>query len=723
MNLKKSLVFILIPILAICVLIGLHWLHADQAKILISSFLDNIIKFPDIVYGDYIHPHFEGSLSLIEFLSGNRQSIGYRILSSRRVNIKEYKVSVELVYNDHNIPINFMVIRDDGKWSISHMPEYNYIPAAFLLEYRNDGKDQNVIFDIRGDTVSYSSVYPLSLKKWTPMSLHTIDEYIIDHAILKINHISKVLRYGHNTIEDIYMGNIKTATKMPVYTREVNGFTYSQDNFIPIGAEEVYICSDTDNIAQLAIYDRQTLYTDRIRVLISDSSHQSKSHKEINMLCNGNYKVKLISRDEPLEFEFEIGDQITFKPSQSGVELYHRQELLATAPNRWHIGGNNGNTMYMQDIKRGFTQNSNEGTPYRGNFEVSNGSDGLLLINEVPVEEYLYSVVTSEMPVSFGLEALKVQAVAARAYAIASIGRAGFASYGAHLDDSTASQMYNNTIEHPTALSAVQSTAGLIPFYEDEIVDTRFFSTSPGYTATSSEVWSDSNGNFPGVELPYLLARPQYTGDSPSLHNDENFRAFIDNVNNTSYDRFSPFFRWSIELSREVLEASINENLPIVQRQEPKFVLTRVGEDYCEDMPITTDIGELLNIVVLKRGHGGNIMELELSTTSGNYKIIKELNVRNVLKPINYLEDGPVELKCHDGSTRENFPLLPSAFAYIDIARDNDGHITLVTIKGGGYGHGVGMSQYGTYGLTLLGKTFKEILEHYYPGSELKQIY
>lgn len=117
-------------------------------------------------------------------------------------------------------------------------------------------------------------------------------------------------------------------------------------------------------------------------------------------------------------------------------------------------------------------------------------------------------------------------------------------------------------------------------------------------------------------------------------------------------------------------------------------------------------------------------MELEITTTYGIFKVIKEYNIRLALQPVNYLRGkSPVELQCHDGTVQKNFSLLPSAFACLDFERDKEGNLLDVVIRGGGYGHGVGMSQYGTYGLTLMGKDWQEITEHYYPGSQLKNIY
>jgi Sporulation protein and related proteins len=80
------------------------------------------------------------------------------------------------------------------------------------------------------------------------------------------------------------------------------------------------------------------------------------------------------------------------------------------------------------------------------------------------LEEYLYTVVPSEMPIKFGLEALKVQAIASRSYAIRCFKSEGYAAFGAHVDDSTASQVYNSIAEQPIAVQAVDETRGLVGF-------------------------------------------------------------------------------------------------------------------------------------------------------------------------------------------------------------------------------------------------------------------
>ncbi|NLC44746.1 MAG: SpoIID/LytB domain-containing protein, partial [Clostridiales bacterium] len=237
------------------------------------------------------------------------------------------------------------------------------------------------------------------------------------------------------------------------------------------------------------------------------------------------------------------------------------------------------------------------------------------------------------------------------------------------------------------------------------------------------EVWSNWENEFPGDEIPYLTANPQYAGKIPDLYREENFRAFLNQAGLEGYDQFSPFFRWKTQMTREQLESTLSHSLAALYKGQSLFVLTKTAEGSYESREIPEDIGSLLNIEVLQRGEGGNMMELEITTTHGSFKIRKEYNIRQALKPVNYLSGQPIELILKDGSIRENFPLLPSAFAYIDFHRDTDGNILDIYIHGGGYGHGVGMSQYGTYGLTLMGSNWKTILKHYYPGSELKNLY
>src|SRR5690606_38964884 len=136
----------------------------------------------------------------------------------------------------------------------------------------------NITVDIQGNNFSYISNYPLSVKKWTPLSLHIIDDHLLYHKILKEHHITKLVRKNHKNIEDIYMGDIPVIENIPIYIRNDRGFYYFEEGTIPIGTQDMSIYSNANGIGQLAMLNSPTLLSDKIRVLINDSSYENKFH-------------------------------------------------------------------------------------------------------------------------------------------------------------------------------------------------------------------------------------------------------------------------------------------------------------------------------------------------------------------------------------------------------------------------------------------------------------
>ena len=116
--------------------------------------------------------------------------------------------------------------------------------------------------------------------------------------------------------------------------------------------------------------------------------------------------------------------------------------------------------------------------PYSGQMEVRKYAEGYCVVNEVPFETYLYSVVPSEMPSNYHPEALKAHAVCARSYAYIQVMRADLAAYGAHINDSSSYQVYNNVAKSSAAIKAVDETAGKILMYDGEVAEAYYFSTS-----------------------------------------------------------------------------------------------------------------------------------------------------------------------------------------------------------------------------------------------------
>lgn len=129
---------------------------------------------------------------------------------------------------------------------------------------------------------------------------------------------------------------------------------------------------------------------------------------------------------------------------------------------------------------------------YRGTMEIKlspNNRRKLRMINDIKMEEYLLQVLPSEMPKSFGLEALKAQAVAARTYALNDFFHSRFKKEGFHVIDDTRSQMYNNEDENEVATQAIKETYGKVMLYQGKPIDAKYYSTSSGYGASAHNVW------------------------------------------------------------------------------------------------------------------------------------------------------------------------------------------------------------------------------------------
>ncbi|MCL2717959.1 MAG: SpoIID/LytB domain-containing protein [Lachnospiraceae bacterium] len=362
--------------------------------------------------------------------------------------------------------------------------------------------------------------------------------------------------------------------------------------------------------------------------------------------------------------------------------------------------------------------NRSQGTPvYRGSMEIKKTKDGLVIINEVLLEEYLYSVVPSEMPASYPLEALKAQAICARTYAYRFLYRSGLSALGAHVDDSVGYQVYNNIAEHMNTTKAVKETTGLKLFYENSPAGTYYYSTSSG-NATIPAIWKSTSPPYTpylqaaiiGDDRHLLAAGSERALDPNLLVDEEIFAEFITGIRETDYEKDEAWYRWEFEVTK-IKNDKIAENIKRRHSQNQRLVLTLEKGEFISKA--IGDVGEVTNIYSAKRLPGGVMDELIIETTKNTYKIIAENTIRYVLNDTDY------KVKRHDGSEISTPNLLPSAFMIIEPAI-KDGLVTGYKINGGGFGHGVGMSQNGARALGNLGYTFDEILAVFYIGCEVR---
>ncbi len=325
---------------------------------------------------------------------------------------------------------------------------------------------------------------------------------------------------------------------------------------------------------------------------------------------------------------------------------------------------------------------------YHGAFELTPNSNGTFnLVNMIEVEDYLKGVVPNEMPVHFGLEALKAQSVAARNYALSPRIKS---SPNYDLVDSVASQVYfGANTEKPLSNQAVEETEGIVAIYDWDLILAQYSSTAGGYTESFSNAFSDpKTKEFPSDDKPYLHARPDIIGQAP-LNKEEDAQNYYKSKPD-AYDIRSPYFRWEREWTADELKNALETTL--VSQSATGFVHPAFKKG--------DKLDDLVELNVVKRGDSGKIIEMEIITRSQKYKIFKELVVRRLLT-----KDGKA---------------LPSANVVFDNIQDEYGNLITIHAYGGGFGHGVGMSQYGAGFMgSEMHIPYDKILQHYYTGITL----
>lgn len=380
-----------------------------------------------------------------------------------------------------------------------------------------------------------------------------------------------------------------------------------------------------------------------------------------------------------------------------------------------------------------------QGIPeYRGKMEIAQTEEGLVLINEVLLEEYLYSVVASEMPAHYPIEALKAQAVCARTYGYRYLEHPGYEAIGAHVDDSVNYQVYNNKDENVNSTKAVKETAGILLLYAGEPVRTYYYSTSCGFGADAGVWGEERKDEFPYLSSVYIGEYGQAQGDeeagkntpgeetaketvySPdALSQEENFRDYISKTDEHAYEKDETWFRWKYQV--EELDVSLlSQKLRERYQAGASKILTFTGEgspdaaDALFEERQPEGFKKVYDIRCLKRKEGGVMDELLIETEEGIYKVISEYNIRYLLNQGNDAvgqKDVPL-----------NSSLLPSAYMIIDTVKSGK-NVVGYNIMGGGYGHGVGMSQNGAKAMGLKGMDYETILSFYYQDCQLDKIY
>ena len=356
----------------------------------------------------------------------------------------------------------------------------------------------------------------------------------------------------------------------------------------------------------------------------------------------------------------------------------------------------------------GFHWDRLEDQEFEGTLEIRDNADGTqTAINRLDVEDYLSSVITSEMSATSSLELLKAHAVISRSWVLRPIispspctdkpdlsdpdrhviwyERDAHEGFDVCADDHC--QRYEGITrrdEHPEAAANVQkaidATRGQVLMYDGKVCDARFYKSCGGATELFENAWA--NEHYPyleavrdeiGTPLPDLTIEEnaqEFIRTSPSAYCNTTDERILSQVLNNYDQETKDFYRWTVQYTAAELSDIIRERSGI-------------------------DFGEILDLVPIKRGPSARLYEMQIVGSKRTMVIGKELEIRKWLS------------KSH---------LYSSAFV---VDRNEQGDFILT---GAGWGHGVGLCQIGAAVMADKGYTYEQILAHYFPGSEIKTI-
>ncbi len=487
----------------------------------------------------------------------------------------------------------------------------------------------------------------------------------------KIN--DKVLSINNTSVRLEKFGVYEFVDDMKVY-KIYDGLKEGSIADVALGYEFVdFVVKDGKVCACLIVANDEMEY---IRVLIKSNGFASNYHDEVTISCDSDYKI-YDSKNEYLEYK--AFENVTFTKGD-----LNENELVKIVPDV--LSGK----VIISSLTR------NQGIPdYSGVIELHKKNEGIVVINEVLLEEYLYTVVPSEMPSYYAEQALMAQAICARTYAFTKMLNAGLKDLGAHLDDSTSFQVYNNIEEQVSTTNAVRKTVGMIVTVDNEPLETMYYSTSFGMGSSGNRI-------------------NKLEKDTMDLSANEDFDEYIENTYETDFEFLEGLYRWSYDtnLNMKLLESRVQE----CYNKNKSNVLYLGNDNQFTTKEEFAQLGQIQEIFVVERSIGGRAEKVSIQGSLNTILLCGEYNIRYSL--LNE-EKG---ISRQDGTVMNMTTLLPSAFFKIETGKADDSVIGYSVI-GGGFGHGNGMSQNGAGNMAKEGYTYDEILSVFYDNCVVDLIY
>ena len=497
----------------------------------------------------------------------------------------------------------------------------------------------------------------------------------------------KLLSYDDAVIEIEGYGKISHPKHVPVYQTygEVQEKSLTD---VVLGNMQVTYVTGEQQVCAILIGQPADIQNIRVLLLAEDGTNY---RSEVYVKSDAGVKVRCGEKEEVLAAGTLISAG-TYLAGQTDGTLVVRPEQ------------ENG-LIFLCDAAGNAVSNG-----YPGAIEVRSYAEGYTVVNDVPFETYLCAVVPSEMPSSYAPEALKAQAVCARSYAYIQLLRADLAEYGAHINDSTSYQVYNKTAATEATKQAVYGTAGKLLLYEGKPVEAYYFSTSMGYTDTA-EVWNVADMAPYGYLKSACLNRD---GAGVDLSDEETFRSYI-RQKAEGYDSDVKYYRWFATADYREKTQEINQILLARKAAVPGNIRCFAAGEDAEEPEVTAQTlegyGRLVGISVQERSRAGAILTLALQYEKGSVLVKNEYNIRKVLGA------GVGKMVYADSTESTGVTMLPSAFCSIAVQEDGT-----AVLSGGGYGHGLGMSQNGANGMAKAGMNYEEILQYFYQNITIGSI-
>ena len=376
----------------------------------------------------------------------------------------------------------------------------------------------------------------------------------------------------------------------------------------------------------------------------------------------------------------------------------------------------NSFSLYDVTIGINFHWERQETQVFNGTLKFVVHEDKITAINILPVEDYLISVISSEMNATSSLELLKAHAVVSRSWLFAQIEKRkamsdkgdGFFSFIKTKDEyirwydredhtifdvcaDDHCQRYQGITKasNATVAKAVKATRGQILIYDNKICDARFSKSCGAASEEFEYCWEDKHYDYlsavrdsdkeearPLPDLTNEKEAEHWIRKAPKSFCDTHDKKILSQILNNYDQETTDFYRWKVRYTQEELATLIRENTK-------------------------TDYGDIIDLIPIQRGTSGRICKLKIVGSLKTLTIGKELEIRRTLS------------KSH---------LFSSAFV-VDKGELKDGVPQWFLLSGAGWGHGVGLCQIGAAVMGEKGYTYNEILLHYYKNAEIKRFY